>query len=67
MGAKAAADAKEEAEAMTLTQEAGEPQWASLKAMGEKKVSNNLADYESVTPYRMSDSRWTVAVLSLVW
>ncbi len=52
---------------MTLTQEAGEPQWAPLKPMGEKKVSNNSADYESVTPYRMSDSRWTVAVLSLVW
>ena len=43
--AKVAADAKEKAEAMGLTQEAGEPEWAPLKATGEKKASNNLADY----------------------
>lgn len=43
--AKAAADAKETPEAMRLMQEAGEPEWAPLKAMGERKVSNHLADY----------------------
>lgn len=28
-----------------MMQEAGEPEWAPLEAVGEKKVSNNLADY----------------------
>ena len=51
--AKAAADAKEEAEALTLTQEASEPQWVPLKAIGEKKMSNNLADYGEY--YSISD------------
>lgn len=30
---------------MRLMQEAGEPEWAPLKAMVEKKVWDHLADY----------------------
>lgn len=43
--AEAEADAKEKAEALKLMEEVGEPQRAPLKVMGEKNVSNNLADY----------------------
>lgn len=43
--AEAEAAAKEKAEALRMMEEAAEPQRAPLKAMGEKKVSNNLLDY----------------------
>ena len=46
-------DAIEKAEDMRFIQEVGEPQLAPLKAMGEKKASNDLADYGEY--YRASD------------
>lgn len=54
--AKTAANTKEKAEGMRLIREVGEPQWAPLKAMGEKKLSKNLPDYGEY--YSVSDERW---------